>query len=105
MLWILFVGALATCSALTAQDSKNVIVVAGQADVVEVIDPVSLETLGRIHFKFADGSVGLNGVSVGADGSRVYVEGPIPSEPHVCCSLYSTDLATLQTGVVASIPG
>jgi hypothetical protein len=38
-------------------------------------------------------------------GSTLYFEGPIPAEPNFCCSLYSTDLATLQTRVVASIPG
>src|SRR5260370_28725633 len=101
MLWILFVGTMAACSALSAEDWKIVIVVGGGTDIVEVIDPASLERLGRIHFKFRDGSVGINGVFVDSDGSRVYVEGPIPSEPHGCCSLYSTDIVTLQTSTVA----
>jgi hypothetical protein len=50
MSWIRFAAALAAYSVLTAQDAKNVIVAAGRAGVVEVMDPATFETLGRIHF-------------------------------------------------------
>lgn len=88
-----------------AQGSKDVILVAGGTHLVEVIDSDSLETYGRIHFQFPIGSVGINGVGLSADGTTVYVEGPISSAPNTCCHLYATDVATLQTGVAASIPG
>ena len=42
MAWIKFVIALVACSALFAQDPRQVIVIAGRAPLLEVIDPVSL---------------------------------------------------------------
>jgi hypothetical protein len=81
------------------------ILVAGRSGVVELINPSTLETVGRIQFDFGLQSVGLNGVSVSADGSLLYVEGPIPNEPNGCCVLYSVELATLQAKVAASFFG
>jgi hypothetical protein len=78
---------------------------ASRSGVVELIEPSTLETISRIHVDFGLQSVGLNGVSASADGSLLYVEGPIPNEPHGCCALYSIELATLQTKVAASISG
>jgi hypothetical protein len=101
----LLASVLAAWPALMAQDSRGVILVGGGAHFVEVIDRVSLETYGRIHFKFPIGSMSLNGVALSADGATVYVEGPAPLDPNSCCYLYSTDVATLRTGVAASIPG
>ena len=97
--------ALLACSTLAAQDSKNMILAASRSGVVELIDPSTLETVGRIHFDLGPQSAGLNGVSASADGSLLYVEGPIQNEPHGCCWLYSIDLDTLQMQVAASIPG
>lgn len=97
--------ALLVCSTLAAQDSRNIILASSRSGVVELINPSTLETVGRIHFDFGPGSAGLNGVSASADGSLLYIEGPLSTDPHGCCSLYSIDLATLQMKVAASVPG
>jgi hypothetical protein len=102
---IRLVIALAACSVLLAQDPRQVVVIAGRSPLLEIIDPVTLETLARVHFSFPDGSVGFNGVAISADGSTVYVEGPIPSNTRGCCVLYALDLATMKATVAASIPG
>ena len=99
------VAALLVCSPLVAQESRNMILAASRAGVVELINPSTLETIGRTHFDLGPQSAGLNGISASADGSLLYVEGPIPDEPRGCCALYSIDLATLQTKVAASIYG
>jgi hypothetical protein len=99
------ISALLFCTALVAQDSRTMILVAGRSGVVELINPSTLQTVGRIHFDFGLQTVGLNGVSASADGSLLYVEGPIPNEPNGCCALYSIELATLQAKVAASIFG
>ena len=92
-------------SVLLAQVPKEVIVTAGRAGIVEIIEPSTLETLARIHFKFPDGNVGLDRVSVSMDGAKLYVEGPIPSDPRGCCVLYSVDLVSMQTSIAASVFG
>jgi hypothetical protein len=99
------IAALLACSTLLAQDSRNMILAASRSGVVELINPSTLETVGRIHFDLGPRSAGLNGASASADGSVLYVEGPIQTEPHGCCSLYSIELATLQMKVAASIAG
>ena len=99
------IAALLACSILTAQDSKEMILAANRSGVVELIWPTTLETAGRIHFDPGPRSVGLNGVFASDDGSRLYVEGPVSTDPNGCCSLYSIDLGTLQTKVAASVPG
>jgi hypothetical protein len=99
------ITALLVCSSLAAQDSRTILLAASSSGVVELIDPLTLGTVGRIHFDFGPQRAGLNGVSASADGSLLYVEGPIPDEPHGCCVLYSIDLATLQVKVAASVPG
>ena len=97
--WLLF------CTTLIAQDSRTMILAAGRSGVIELIEPSTLETVGRIYTDFALQSVGLNGVSASADGTLLYVEGPIPNEPNGCCALYSIELATLRMEVAASISG
>ena len=72
------IAALLACSTLVAQDSRNMILAAGRSGVVELINPSTLETVGRIHLDVGPRSAGLNGVSASADGSILYVEGPIP---------------------------
>ena len=99
------IAALVACSTLVAQDSRNIILAASRSGVVELINPSTLETVGRIHFDLGPRSAGLNGVSASADGCLLYIEGPIQNEPHGCCSLYSIELATLQMKVAASIAG
>jgi hypothetical protein len=93
--------------ATTAQE--NWIITVRRAGVVEFISPATLQTFGRIHFSVAADTSGLNGVFASADGSMLYIEGPGSMagspNPKGCCSLYSIDLATLQTKVVASIWG
>jgi hypothetical protein len=99
------IATLLVCSTLAAQDSRNIIIAASRSGVLEMINPSTLVTVGRIHFDLAPRSAGLNGVAASADGSILYVEGPIPDDPRGCCSLYSIDLVTLHVRVVASIPG
>jgi len=93
------------CSVVSAQDSKQFVLAANRAGVVELLDPISLQTVSRIHIDLPPNSVGLNGVSANADGSMIYVEGPIADDPNGCCSLYSIDLATLRMNQTASIAG
>jgi hypothetical protein len=81
------------------------ILAASRAGIVELIDPATLETVGRIHFDFSLRNAGLNGVSASADGSVLYVEGPISSHPNGCCELYSVHLATMRAAIVASFAG
>jgi hypothetical protein len=87
---------LAACSALTAQDTKEMILAAGRSGVVELIDPATLATVSRIHFDLPAGSAGFNGISASVDGSELFLEGPNPIDPHNCCYLYSLNLATLR---------
>jgi hypothetical protein len=105
MFQVFSIAALLACSTLLAQDSGNMILAAGRSGVVELINPSTLETVGRILFDLGPRSAGLNGVYASADGSVLYVEGPIQTDPHGCCSLYSIDLATLELKLAASIPG
>ena len=101
----LVTAALLASVALHAQDANRYILATRRSGTIEIIDPESLATLGRIHFDLPAKSVGLNGISASADGTMLYVEGPLPDEPNGCCVLYSIDLATLQTRQVADIPG
>jgi hypothetical protein len=101
----LIAAALLASVALHAQDANRYILATRRSGAIEIIDPESLATLGRIHFDLPSKSVGLNGISANADGTMLYVEGPLPDEPNGCCVLYSIDLATLQTRQVADIPG
>jgi hypothetical protein len=107
----LFASALVASVVLEAQDANRYILATRRSGAIEIIDPESLATLGRIHFDLPSSSSGLNGVSASADGTMLYVEGPIPNEPKFrdavggCCVLYGIDLATLQTRQVADIPG
>ncbi|MGA2596166.1 MAG: hypothetical protein ABSH09_04040 [Bryobacteraceae bacterium] len=96
-------AALLACSILAAQDSRETILAASRSGIVELIDPATLATVARMHFRA--GPVGLNGISASRDGSSLYVEGPIPGDPKACCVLYSVELATLQVKLAASIPG
>ena len=102
---ILIAAALLAFSALPAQESKQLILAARRSGVVEFIDPATLKTVGRLHLNLAPNGVGLNGMSVSADGSMLYIEGPTSDSPNMCCSLYSIDLATLETKQEAGIPG
>ena len=105
---ILFVVILLSGFGLRAQDLKNSVLAARRGGVIEVIDPLTLKTVSRIHFDVPAGSAGLDGAFGSADGTAIYVEGPItglPNNSGGCCFLYSVDLATLQTKKVAGIWG
>jgi len=101
---ILASAALLACSVIHAQDLRTYLLAARRSGAIEIIDPASLSTIGRIHFDLPPKSVGLNGVSASADGATLYVEGPIP-KTNGCCLLYAVDLATFETKEVADIPG
>jgi hypothetical protein len=102
---LLAFSALLGCAAVHAQDLKTYILASRRAGAIEIIDPTSLATVGRIHFDLPPGSVGLNAVSASIDGTVLYVGGPIPDKPNGCCVLYSIDLATLEARQVAGIGG
>jgi hypothetical protein len=102
---LLIATVLLACSVVSAQDSKQFVLTANRAGVVELLDPISLQTVSRIQIDLPRNSVGLNGVSANADGSMIYVEGPIADDPNGCCSLYSIDLATLRMNQAAPIAG
>ena len=102
---ILIAAGLLTFLASPAEDSKDFILAARRSGVVEFIDPATLMTVGRIHLNFPGENVGLNGVYMSADGSTLYVEGPTPDDPKLCCSLFAIDMATLELKEVAGIPG
>jgi hypothetical protein len=99
----LLIAVLLACSAASAQDTKQFVLVAKRAGVVELLDPTSLQTLSRIHIDLPPNSVGLNGISANAEGTLIYVEGPNVDNPKSCCSLYSIDLATLRMNRTTSI--
>ncbi|HEV2174832.1 MAG TPA: hypothetical protein VGR71_14765 [Nitrospira sp.] len=101
---LLIATVLLACSSVAAQDAKQFVLAASRGGLVELIDPVSLETVGRIHVDLPPKSVGLNDVSASANGSVIYVEGPIASNPNGCCSLYSIDLATLRMNSTEATP-
>ena len=102
---LLIATALLTCSVVSAQDTKQFVLAANRAGVVELLDPRSLQTISRIHIDLPPKSVGLNGVSANADGSIIYVEGPTADNARSCCSLYSIDLTTLRMNRAAPIAG
>jgi hypothetical protein len=85
--------------------AKTFIIAARRSGDVEFIDPATLETVSRIHIDVNPNGVGLNGVFVNEDGSTIYVEGPTSQEGRACCSLYSIDLATMETKKAAGIWG
>jgi hypothetical protein len=100
-------AALLVSAVLCAQTPNSYILAAPRSGAIEIIDPASLTTIGRIHFDLPPRSSGLNGVSASPDGTMLYVEGPVPNGPMpgACCVLYSIDLATLETRQVADVPG
>jgi hypothetical protein len=99
------IGSLPFQAAVSSAGTETVILAARRGGDVEFIDSQTLQTLGSLHFSLTAQSAGLNGVSLSADGSTLYVDGPTPSDPLVCCVLYSVDLATFQARVAASIQG
>jgi len=101
----LIAAGLLASALLQAQDSNSYILAARRSGAIEIIDPATLATIGRIHFDLPSKKVVLNGISASADGTMLYVEGPIPNNANGCCVLYSIDLATLKTRQVADIPG
>jgi hypothetical protein len=84
------------CCCLQAQKMKTYLVAQRRAGVIEFMDPATLATVGQIHFDVGQDTVGLNGVSASSDGTRLYVNAPMPESPRGCCTVYSIDLGTLQ---------
>jgi hypothetical protein len=102
MPWLLIATFLFLCSSVFAQETRHFILATSRAGIIELIDPISLQAITRIHVELPTKSVGLNGASASADGSVIFVDGPIASDPNGCCSQYSIDLATLRMNRVAS---
>ena len=61
----LITAALHASAALHAQDANRYILATRRSGAIEIIDPESLATLGRIHFDLPSKSVGLNAISGG----------------------------------------
>lgn len=101
---LLLMAAFAAAAVFAEEDSRTLILAASRAGLTDFIDPATLVTIDEIRVVPPD-SVGLNGVAASADGSILYVEGPIPGEPDGCCVLCSIDLITLETKLAAGIPG
>jgi hypothetical protein len=102
---LLITAILLASPTLSAQDTEQFILAGNRSGVIELIEPVSLKTLGRIYVDLPPGDVGVNEVFASADGSTIYLEGPIEGNPNGCCSLYSIDLATLRIHETSSIAG
>ncbi len=103
----LLAGLVLACSGLRAQEVRNYILAERRGGVIEVIEPATLRTAGELHFDVRN-TAGLNGVASTADGTTLYVEGPIagsPPEAGNCCFLYAIDVATLRTAKAAGIRG
>jgi hypothetical protein len=100
---LLIIAVLLACSSVSAQETQRFILAASRGGVIELIDPISLKTLARMQVELPSGGAGLNEISASADGSTIYVQGPIAGNPGGCCSLYSIDLGTLEIEETASI--
>ena len=101
---ILCSAALWQCLAAPPPNARNYILLVRRSGVVEFVDPTTLKTVSSITIRGARNSAGLNGIFSGPDGRTIYIEGPIQGnsiESKGCCWLYSIDLVTLQTKVVA----
>ena len=79
---LLIATVLLGCSAVSAQTAKEFVLAASRGGIVELLDPTSLKTVGRIHIDLPQNGIGLEGVSAGTDGSVIYVEGPIADNPN-----------------------
>jgi hypothetical protein len=101
----LVTAALLAFVALHAQDANRYILATRRSGAIEIIDPESLTTLGRIHFDLPSKSAGLNGIYASADGQKLYIRGPHADEVSSCCEIYSIDLATLETKPVQNATG
>jgi hypothetical protein len=47
----------------------------------------------------------LNGIWASPDGSTVYIDGPMRSQPNACCELYAIDLATHRARSTGDLSG
>jgi hypothetical protein len=72
---LLIATVLLACSVVSAQDTKQFVLAANRAGVVELLDPISLQALSRIHIDLPPNSAGLNAVSANPDGSMIYAKG------------------------------
>jgi hypothetical protein len=105
---ILSLVASIACSCFAVENTRAYVVAARRGGVIEFLDSTNLETVGRIHFNIPRASGGFDGVYASPDGSNLYFEGPIRNSDGAlegCCWLYSIDLATLETKVVAGVWG
>ena len=106
---ILIAAVLLACPGLcTAQGMKNYVLAVRRGGVIEFIDPVTLNSVSQLHCDVGPRTSGLNGVAASADGTTLYVEGPITDSSSAagsCCFLYSIDLATLHAERVAGVWG
>jgi hypothetical protein len=76
--------------------------------IIEFLDPATLKTISSITVSVRSNGTGLNGISADPDGHTIYIEGPAGSGSpgaNGCCWLYSIDLGTLRTNVVADVWG
>jgi hypothetical protein len=86
---IVFLVLLTGASDLWSQESREFIFAAHRTGTGEVVDPITLETVARVHFDFR-----VERLSAGADGSGLDVAGY--GEGAGCCKHYTLDQATLR---------
>jgi hypothetical protein len=86
---IVFLVLLTGASDLWSQGSSEFIFAAHRTGTGEVVDPITLETVARVHFDFR-----VERLSAGADGSGLNVAGY--GEGAGCCKHYTLDQATLR---------
>jgi hypothetical protein len=107
MVQILIAGLLASCGLLRAQEQKTYILAAHRSGAVEIIDPATLRSMGRIRFGTPPNNGILDAAYASTDGSKLYVEGgrrtysPVTG-PGGCCMLWSVNLSTLRVVAVGS---
>ena len=76
-------------SNLWSQTSGEFIFAAHRSGIAEVIDPVTLDTVARLHFSFQ-----VEHLSANVDGVKLDVAGYATGAP--CCKHYTLDAATLK---------
>jgi hypothetical protein len=90
---IAFFGLLCGAPGLRSQTPGDFVLVARRTGVVEVLDPLTLQTVGQLHF-----DLHVEKLSANPDGTELYVDG-YGSGP--CCQHYALDPATL---ILTEIP-
>ena len=85
--WIFLLASLVPARAISSDQARWVLLLAGRSGVIETVDPATLETIGTIH----TGSMN-NWVAALPDGRTLLVALSKPPESQTCCAIYMLDL-------------